>query len=117
MDKSDVITLIKSTREQDEYGRWIQKTTSREVYCQIDSITQMEFFEGGRNGLNPEFRITMFLYDYKDETIVGSGYREAQLSVTLADAHGDITGKTVTVRLSNGDRYTIDGTTGAVTKQ
>ena len=54
---------------------------------------------------------------YKDETIVGDGYREAQLSVTLADAHGDITGKTVTVRLSNGDRYTIDGTTGAVTKQ
>lgn len=79
MDKSDVITLIKSTRGQDEYGRWIQKTTSREVYCQIDSITQMEFFEGGRNGLNPEFRITMFLYDYEDETIVE--YKENQYSV------------------------------------
>ena len=53
---------------------------------------------------------------YKNETLVGPGYREAQLSVNLADVHGDVSGKTVTVRLSNGDTYTVNGSTGAVTK-
>lgn len=52
----------------------------------------------------------------KNETIVGPGYREAQLSVNLAQVHDDVAGKTVTVRLSNGDTYTVDGSTGAVTK-
>lgn len=42
----------------------------REVFCQVDSVTQTEFFEGGRNGLNPEYRFTMFAYDYQDERIV-----------------------------------------------
>ena len=47
---------------------------------------------------------------------VGSGYRDAHVKVDLAATHGDVTGKTVTVRLSNGDIYTVDGTTGAATK-
>ena len=52
----------------------------------------------------------------KKETIVGPGYREAQLSVELAKAHGDVTGKTITVRLSNGDIYTVNADTGVATK-
>ena len=51
----------------------------------------------------------------KNETIVGPGYREAQLTVDVRATHGELTGKTVTVRLSNGDVYTINGDTGAVT--
>lgn len=70
MDRSDVISLIKNERYQDEYGVWRSRQTSRDVYCQIDSVTQNEFFEGGRNGLNPEFRITMFLYDYAGESLL-----------------------------------------------
>jgi hypothetical protein len=38
--------------------------------CQVDSITRAEFFEGGRNGLNPEFKFTMFFGDYSGESIV-----------------------------------------------
>ena len=53
----------------------------------------------------------------KNETIVGPGYREAQLTVDVRATHGELTGKTVTVRLSNGDVYTINGDTGIVTKQ
>ena len=55
---------------------------------------------------------------YKNETLVGPGYREAQLEVNVLTAHGleSLADKTVTVRLSNGDTYTINGDTGAVTK-
>lgn len=70
MDRSDVIKLIGVTLAQDDKGVWRSTPTSREVMCQIDSVTQSEFFEGGRNGLNPEFRFTLFFGDYSGESIV-----------------------------------------------
>ena len=79
MDKSAVITLIQTNKRQDEYGRWIPYTTKRDVFCQVDSISQNEFFEAGRNGLNPEFRFTMFQYDYQNEVLVE--YKGDQYSV------------------------------------
>lgn len=70
MDRSDVINLISESRTQDDYGRWIATKTSKQVMCQVDSITRAEFFDGGRNGLNPEFKFTMFFGDYSGESIV-----------------------------------------------
>lgn len=68
MDRSDIVFLLATTKTQNDYGVWEDQTTSREVFCQVDSVTRQEFFEGGRNGLNPAFRITMFFGDYNDET-------------------------------------------------
>lgn len=70
MDRSTVIKLIGVTRTQDDYGVWQPTPSSKEVYAQVDSITQREFFEAGRNGLNPEFKFTMFFGDYNNEPIV-----------------------------------------------
>lgn len=79
MDRSDVITLIGILREQDEYGRWKEVPTSKEVFCQVDSVTQREFYEAGRNGLNPSFKFTIFFGDYNEEPIVQ--YKGNQYSV------------------------------------
>lgn len=70
MDKSDIITLVGETLTQNEYGQWMPSESSHDVYCQVDSVTQSEFFEGGRNGLNPQYRFTVFFADYNDEPIV-----------------------------------------------
>lgn len=70
MDRSDVIKLIGMTLEQDNKGVWRSTPTSRQVMCQVDSVSQTEFFEAGRNGLNPEFRFTLFFGDYNNESIV-----------------------------------------------
>lgn len=43
--------------------------TRRTVYCDVRSVTQSEWFEGGRNGLNPEYRFTMFAPEYHGEQI------------------------------------------------
>ena len=67
MDRSEVITLVGSTRTQNDFGVWVETKTNRDVFCQVDSVTRAEFFEGGRNGLNPEFRFTMFFGDYNGE--------------------------------------------------
>lgn len=73
MDRSDVINLISVTTARDDYGVMRRTEQSRQVFCRVDSVTQSEFFEGGRNGLNPEFRISMFRHDYNDEPIVEYG--------------------------------------------
>ena len=67
MDRSDVIYLLDTVKNQNKYGVWVETQISREVFCQVDSVTRAEFFEGGRNGLNPEYRITMFFGDYNGE--------------------------------------------------
>lgn len=67
MDRSEVITLLSTVKQQDDYGVWRETETWHDVFCQVDSVTRAEFFEGGRNGLNPEFRMTMFFGDYNDE--------------------------------------------------
>ena len=46
---------------------WRETETGRDVFCQVDSVTRAEFFDGSRSGLNPEFRMTMFFGDYNDE--------------------------------------------------
>lgn len=70
MDRSNVIKLIAETKVQDSNGVWRVTETERQVFCQVDSVTRSEFFEAGRNGLNPEFRMTMFFADYEGERIV-----------------------------------------------
>ena len=70
MDRSEVITLLTATKTQDDYGVWHEQLNSRNVFCQVNSVTHTEFFEGGRSGLNPEYRITMFFGDYNDEKLL-----------------------------------------------
>lgn len=70
MDRSDVVTLLAVDRTQDAYGVWRETIEEHEVYCNVASVTRSEFFEGGRNGLNPEYRITMFFGDYNGEPML-----------------------------------------------
>ena len=70
MDRSTVITLIAQENVQDDFGVWRSSPKKTDVFAQVDSVTRSEFFEGGRNGLNPEFRFTMFGPDYNGEKIV-----------------------------------------------
>ena len=70
MDKSVIITLIKESKAQDQFGVWQTLQKERDVFAQVDSVTRNEFFEGGRNGLNPEFKFTMVESDYDYERTI-----------------------------------------------
>lgn len=70
MDRSEPIKLIKVTYQKDEYGVSRKVETVREVFAQVDSASQSEFYQGGQAGLKPELRFTMFRFDYGKETIV-----------------------------------------------
>lgn len=71
MDRSDIITLYKDTVTYDDYGVPRKTRTGRDVFCKVDSVTRSEFFEAGKSGLNPEYRMTMFFGDYEGESLVG----------------------------------------------
>ena len=93
MDRSDIITLYTDTVTYDDYGVAVKSRTGREVFCKVDSVTRSEFFEAGRAGLNPEYRITMFFGDYEGETLVGyngknySVYRTYQAKTDIIELY------------------------------
>lgn len=70
MDRSNVINLISETRTQDEIGQFVSAETARQVYCDVRSITREEWFDAGRNGMQPSFIFVTFAPDYQGEKIV-----------------------------------------------
>ncbi|MBP3673289.1 MAG: hypothetical protein J6J18_05615 [Oscillospiraceae bacterium] len=68
--KRDVeLTLISSNEAQNQYGVFVSNPTEREVFARVESVSQAEFFEGGRSGLNPEYKFIVFDEDYSGETV------------------------------------------------
>lgn len=65
-----VIYLVEETLAQDAYGVFQRTETERKVFCKVNSIGSREWFDGGRNGLNPELQFIVFRYDYDGEKIV-----------------------------------------------
>lgn len=66
----DVIKLLVTEKAQDSRGAWHTTRKPRQVFCRTRNVSMTEFFEGGRNGLNPELQFTIFKADYKGETEV-----------------------------------------------
>lgn len=61
------IYLIKTFNQENEYGVLKPMLSRRLVFANVDSVGQREWMEGGRIGLNPEFKMTMFAFDYEKE--------------------------------------------------
>lgn len=73
----NVLILYQDTKTQNEYGVWETNSDPITVFCQVSSVSQTEFYQGGRNGLNPEYRFTVFQGDYHNEIFCeynGKGY-------------------------------------------
>lgn len=66
---SDVLTLVSQTITVDAYGNESAKEAERTVLCEVDSITQSEFYAAANTELNPEYRFTIFFGDYQGEEI------------------------------------------------
>lgn len=70
MDRSNVIYLISETYEQDEIGQFISTEIKHQVFCDVRSITRSEWYDAGRDGMQPSYIFTMFRHDYNGEKIV-----------------------------------------------
>lgn len=68
-----VISLVKQTVTVDALRMESVTETERSVMCEIDSVTQTEFFAAQNSDLKPEYRFTVFFADYEGEEIVKYG--------------------------------------------
>lgn len=83
----DVIYLINETIRRDKYGRQIASEDEAQVFCKVESISQTEFHDAGRNGLKPEFRFIVFQGDYNGEEVCEfRGFKYAIYRTYLRDA-------------------------------
>ena len=71
MDRSNVVNLVTFPFTTNEQGVRIKgEAIKRRVFCHIDSVTGAEYFNGGQTGIRPQYRITMFRFDYQGEEVV-----------------------------------------------
>lgn len=67
---TDELVLIAQTVTTDDYNVEVISENERTVLCEVNSITQNEFFAAANTELNPELRFTVFFGDYEGESIV-----------------------------------------------
>ena len=67
VERSDVIDLISTVLILDDYGVQQKIEISTSVYAQIKSASQSEFFNGGRNGLNPQLVFVIREEEFEDQ--------------------------------------------------
>lgn len=67
---TDELVLIAQTITTDDYNVEVISENERTVLCEVNSITQNEFFAAANTELNPELRFTVFFGDYEGESIV-----------------------------------------------
>ena len=84
---TDVIALVAKTITTDKYGNEVATEKERTVYCEVDSISQTEFYAAANTELNPECRFTIFFGDYEGESLVK--FNGARYSVYRTYRTGD----------------------------
>ena len=83
---TDVITLVAQTISTDQYGNEVATEVETTVFCEVDSITQTEFYQAANTELNPEYKFTIFFGDYNGQPIVEyNGLRYAIYRTYRAD--------------------------------
>lgn len=83
----DVLTLIKQTVTTDKYGNEVITETESTVFCDVNSITQTEFFAAADTELNPEYQFTIFFGDYNGESVVQ--YNDSKYAIYRTYRTGD----------------------------
>lgn len=84
---TDVITLITQTITLDTYGNEVATETEKTVFCEVNSISQTEFFAAENTELNPEYKFTIFFGDYDGQALVK--FNGARYSVYRTYRTGD----------------------------
>lgn len=66
---ADILILIAQAITIDKYGREVATETNKQVYCEVHSISQTEFYAASNTELNPEYGFNVFFGDYDGEDI------------------------------------------------
>ena len=64
------ITLVSRSYTQNDIGVPVPSEISTQIFARVTSVTGKEWFEGGRIGLNPEFRAEILAEEYDGQEIL-----------------------------------------------
>lgn len=65
-----IITLIAQTFSIDQYGNEVVTTQDTDVFAEVDSVSQSEFFAAQDTELKPEYKFTVFFGNYNGQSLV-----------------------------------------------
>lgn len=85
----DVICLVNEEFIFDDIGRQKAKQTKTEIFAEVKSVSQTEFFEAGRNGLKPDYKVTVWSCEYNGEML--AEYNEVLYEIYRTYLAGDKT--------------------------
>ena len=86
---SGVLDLITEAYTVGDDGIPYKTETIKPVLCGVASIGMREWFEGGRNGLNPQLRFDVFSGDYDGQELCA--YQGKRYQIYRTYTHGDQT--------------------------
>lgn len=67
MRHKEVIELLSVTYTEDELGNQIEQETARQVFANEFSISDRDFYNAGIQGLRPEKRFEIYVFEYQNE--------------------------------------------------
>lgn len=65
-----LVNLCKSTIVADEIGNQTETLLKNEVFAELRSITQNEFFAAQTAGLTPEYKFLVTIHDWNGESLL-----------------------------------------------
>lgn len=70
MDKSEIITLETPKYKQDSLNQYVPDgVTTRDIYCNVKSITRAEWSAAANHGLKAACCVTVWADEYQGETV------------------------------------------------
>lgn len=67
MDAEMIISLISATQSTDTIGQVVDAGTPTNVFARISSIDRTEWYNAGKNKMNPQMRATVKSFEYSGE--------------------------------------------------
>lgn len=67
MDAEMIISLISATQSTDTIGQIVNAGTPTNVFARISSIDRTEWYNAGKNKMNPQMRATVKSFEYSGE--------------------------------------------------
>ena len=95
MDRSEVLELISTAIENDQYGVARVTETARTVYCRVRSVGMSEFYAAGQAGLRAMLQFGILGAEYRGETVVRykgvkyAVYRTYQSGKDILELYGE----------------------------
>lgn len=69
--QNDVVELGRAVIVVDDYGNQTKEYQFRDVFCELKSVGQQEFYTSAQAGLRPSFKIVLAdYYEYDDEPVI-----------------------------------------------